>query len=102
MIFNIQLKPELEKKVKYIISKQDNAESFFQDFILYQISELEKAIINIEKDIKKYEKKYKISSFEFYKLFEEGKFGDEDDYMIWSGIYEMLNKNKAELKKIQW
>lgn len=102
MTLNIDLQPETEQRLNYLMSKQKNVEHFFKDFIIYKISQLEKAIFNIEKDLRKYERKYKLPSQEFYQQFEAGKFGDEDDYMIWSGIYEMLQENKTELKKIQW
>ncbi len=102
MTLNIELQPEIEQRLNYLISKHNDIEHFFKDFIIYKISQLEKAIFNIEKDLRKYERKYKLSSQVFIKQFEAGKFGDEDDYMIWSGIYEMLQENKTELKKIQW
>ncbi len=102
MTLNIELQPEIEQRLSYLISKQKDKEHFFKDFIIYKISQLEKAIFNIEKDLRKYERKYKLSSKVFFQQFEAGKFGDEDDYMVWSGIYEMLQENKTELKKIQW
>ena len=98
---NIELQPDIEQRLNYLMSKQSDIEYFFKDFIIYKISQLEKAIFNIEKDLRKYERKYNLSSPLFFQQFESGKFGDEDDYMIWSGIYEMLQENKTELKKIQ-
>lgn len=68
--------------------------------LIYEISQLKKGINNIEIELKKFEKKYDIYSEEFYKKFEKGEFGDEDDYMIWSGIYEMLLQYKSKLSKI--
>ena len=52
--------------------------------------------------MRRFERKYKLSSNEFYAKFEEGKFGDEDDFMLWSGIYELYQTNSNELSKIQW
>lgn len=102
MPLNINLQPQTEQRLKYLISKNKDAEHFFKDFITYKIAQLEKAIFNIEKDLRKYELKYKLSSEEFYKQFEDGKFGDEDDYMIWSGIYELYLENKTELNNLKW
>ena len=102
MTINVELKPHVEKSLKYIISQQTKEEDFFQDFILYKILELKKANSNIKKDMRRFERKYKLSSNEFYAKFEEGKFGDEDDFMLWSGIYELYQTNSNELSKIQW
>ncbi len=101
LTLNLNLQPDIERKLNYLISKQGDIELFFKDFLSYKIAQLEKAIFNIEKDLRKFERKYNISSQVFYQQFEEGKFGDEDDYMVWSGIYEMLQENRTELKKIQ-
>ncbi len=98
----IDKQPQLEERVKYLLSKYSDTNLFFSDLVSYKISELERAITNIEKDLRKYEKKYFMTSEEFYKEFEKGNFGDEDDYMIWSGIYELNLKNKTELIKLKW
>jgi len=102
MTLNLELQPYLEDRVTYLLSKQTNVEYFFRDMLQYKISELEKAIFNIEKDVRIYERKYNLSSKDFYTKFETGELGDEDDYMIWSGLVELLRKNKSELKRIQW
>ena len=99
---NIKLQPDIEQRLNYLISKKGDIELFFKDFLSYKIAQLEKAIFNIEKDLRKYELKYNLTSKVFYQKFEEGELGDEDDYMIWSGIYEMLQENRTELKQIQW
>jgi len=101
LTLNLKLQPDIERKLNYLISKQGGMELFFKDFLSYKTAQLEKAIFNIEKDLRKFERKYNISSQAFYQQFDEGKFGDEDDYMVWSGIYEILQENRAELKKIQ-
>ena len=102
LTINIDLKPQTEQRLKHIFANQGDAEHFFQDFITYKISQLEKSNFNIEKDLRRYERQYNIPSKEFYEQFEAGKYGDEDDYMIWSGIYEMLLENKTELIKLRW
>ena len=67
----------------------------------FKISELEKANTSIKIDLRKFEIKYNLKSEEFYNKFEAGKFGDEDDFMIWAGIYEFYIDNKKELSKIK-
>ena len=99
---NIKLQPQTEQRLIYLLSKETNEDRFFKDFITYKIAQLEKAIFNIEKDLRRFEKEYKVPSQIFYDDFEAGKYGDEDDFMIWSGIYEMLQESKSELNKIKW
>lgn len=55
---------------------------------------------NIEKDLKKFEKKYAMSTISFYEKFRKGKFGDEGDFMIWAGIYEMFLRDKQKMDKL--
>ena len=98
----INLEPHIEQRIKYLINKNPNKEKLFTDLISYKIAELEKALFEMEKDLRKYEKQYQISSEVFYQLFEDGKYGDEDDYMIWAGLYELSQNNKNELIKLQW
>ena len=59
-------------------------------------------IVNIKKDLKQFEEKHKTDSKLFYDKFEKGKLGDEDDYIIWAGIYEMFLRDKQKLAKLQW
>ena len=100
--FNFKLKPKTEKKLLSILKRYSNKEKFFDDVIKYEISELKKGIMNIEIEIKKYEKKYALSSNDFYQKFEKGKLGDKNDFMIWSGIYEMQLRNKSKLEELTW
>ncbi len=102
LTFEINLHHQIEKRLKFLIEKYANKKAFFKELISYQIKQLEQAIFNIEKDLRQYEKQYQLSSKEFYELFTQGKYGDEDDYMIWSGLYELNKKNKSELKQLQW
>lgn len=44
---------------------------------------------NIEIDLNIFEQKYKMKSSEFFEKFENGELGDDKDYIIWSGIYEL-------------
>lgn len=36
-----------------------------------------------------YEKKYGYSTIEFYHRYENGELGDEDDLMMWAGLYHL-------------
>ena len=36
-----------------------------------------------------YERKYGYSTIEFYRRFENGELGDDDDLMMWAGLYHL-------------
>ena len=36
-----------------------------------------------------YERKYGYSTIEFYRRFESGELGDDDDLMMWAGLYHL-------------
>jgi hypothetical protein len=41
-----------------------------------------------------YEQKYGYSTIEFYRRFEKGELGDDDDLMMWAGLYHLgINAN---------
>jgi hypothetical protein len=97
MTLTIEVQPYLEDKIRYLLSKQKNSDFLINDYISHKILETEKAIFNIEKDLRKFEKKYNLSTSEFYKQYETGFYGDEDDFMFWAGLHELHQKNINEL-----
>ena len=99
-MLELQLSNETEQRLKQVLSMNANNDVFFNKAIDYQVNELKKGIFNIEKDLKKFEEKYNLSSKLFYEKFENGEFGDEDDYMIWAGIYEMYLNDTQKLAKL--
>jgi hypothetical protein len=71
------------------------------EFYDYHINRLKREIARMQFSLNKYEEKYKMRSDDFYKRIENGELGDEKDYVMWSGIYELLSDSKkqsAELK----
>ena len=64
----------------------------------YQIHELKLGLYNIEKIWKKTCNEYQVILQKIW----TGKIGDEDDYMIWAGIYEMFLRDKQKLENLQW
>lgn len=95
------LQPETELRMKRILDQYQDKEVFFQDIIKNQIDELKNGIHNIEIDLKEFEEKYHLSSEDFYKRFTNGEFGDEEDFMLWSGIYEMQLENQRKLLELR-
>jgi len=39
--------------------------------------------------LREYERKYGYSTIEFFRRFQSGELGDNDDLMMWSGIYHL-------------
>ena len=64
----------------------------------HRIDEIRRAITNIQQDLQEFEKQYGMTTESFYRRFRDGDIGDEEDYMIWGGLYEMLIENRRELE----
>ena len=99
-MLELQLSNKTENRLKQVLSMNANNDVFFNKAIDYQINELKKAVFNIEKDLKKYEEKYSLGSELFHEKFKNGEIGDEDDYMLWAGIYEMYLSDKQKLEML--
>ena len=39
--------------------------------------------------LEKYERKFGYSTIEFFHRYSEGKLGDDDEFMMWAGIYHL-------------
>lgn len=101
MNIKLHIHPETEKKLKKILTYAQDEELFAQNIIDYQISELQRGIVNIRIDLKEFEEKYQISSEEFYQQFSTGISGDDEDFIVWAGIYEMLRENEMKLSELR-
>ena len=101
-MIQLQLSEQTEERFKEVMSLHTNKDVLFNNIIDFQIKELKLGIYNIQNDLKQFEKKHKMNTKLFYEKFEAGKIGDEDDYIIWSGIYEIFLRDKQKLKKLEW
>jgi len=99
--FTLDLEEETKNKFKKILDQYSNKEIFAKNIIEYETAQLKKGIINIQLDLKSFEKKYGLSSKDFYQKFKSGEFGDDEDYIIWAGIYEMLGQNQKRLAELE-
>jgi hypothetical protein len=97
--FALDLEEETKNKLKKILDQYSDKEVFAKNIIEYETSQLKKGIVNIQIDLKNFEKKYGLSSQDFYQKFKSGEFGDDEDYIIWAGICEILIQNKDILLK---
>lgn len=95
----VELQQSTAQKFNKYVKLFGNKNIMFNKFVDFQINNLKREIVRMQLVLEKYEKKHKIKSNEFYKQFEDGKFDDEKDYMIWSGIYELQLDSKNKLKE---
>ena len=72
-----------------------DTEAFVLNIIAYQVSELQKGFLNLRLELDDFERKYNMTSAEFYKDFSDGLLEDKSDFIIWAGLYEMLCQNQA-------
>ncbi len=99
--FNLNIRPQTAKRLKKVLEYAHDEETFAQNVIAYQIAEIRRAILNLQTDMKAFEEKYKVSSSGFYKKFSQGQMEDSEDFMLWAGACEMLEKNKERLQGLE-
>ncbi len=56
---------------------------------------------SLKDELLRFEKNYKMSSDEFYRWFERGEMGDEEDYFEWSAMYQMYKKSEERLTMLE-
>ena len=99
--FQFSVQPQTEQRLKKILNSVQDAESFARSIIAYQISELQKSILNLRLDLNELEQKYQMTSQEFQEKFSQGILEDDADFMVWSGLYEMLCQNQLQLRELR-
>jgi len=99
--FQLAIQPKTEQRLRKILNNTQDYEAFAQGIINYQITELQKAILNSQLDLQSYKKSYQMPSDSFYEKFLQGDLNDEEDFIIWSGLYELLIENKNKLCELK-
>ncbi|MCY7332135.1 MAG: hypothetical protein LH649_05640 [Pseudanabaena sp. CAN_BIN31] len=99
--FQFSVQPQTEQRLKKILNSIQDTESFARSIISYQISELQKSILNLRLDLDELEQKYQMTSQEFQEKFSQGILEDDADFMVWSGLYEMLCQNQLQLHELR-
>jgi hypothetical protein len=44
---------------------------------------------DLSERLREYERKYGYSTIEFYRRYQNGELGDDDEMMMWSGLYHL-------------
>ena len=85
---------EFDKRAVSLLTKILNVE--------YRRLQLESRIV--EEKIKRFEKKYGMSSSEFLERYSRGELGDDEEFIEWYGelkFLERIHRELEELKKIE-
>ncbi len=97
----LDVQPATEQRLRRLMSQVADQETFARNVIAFQVHELKRGILNLRLDLKKFEEQYQMPSEVFYSQFEQGVADDREDYMLWSGLYEMLRDNQQRLQELQ-
>lgn len=61
--------------------------------IEYEKEKTSKNVQTLKNDIELFERKYTMSSIEFFEKFEKGELGDNEDYFEWSALFQMYRRS---------
>ncbi len=87
-------------KMQTLIDIFGNNDLFIDKFFEYHINRLKREIARMQYALNKYETKYNMTSELFYKKIEAGELGDDKDFVMWSGIYELFLDSKKQLSQL--
>ena len=62
--------------------------------IAYEKEKTSKNVQTLKNDIELFERKYNMSSIEFFEKLEKGELGDNEDYFEWSALFQMFRAVK--------
>lgn len=66
-----------------------------------ELSMVKRELGKVEIVLSEFEKRHKMSSNNFYKKFNEGKLGDDREYIKWFAYKDTYNRLKVRLKEIE-
>jgi len=96
----LKLKPKYIGKMQTLINVFGNNDLLVDKFFEYHINRLKREIGRMQLALSKYEVKYNMTSDVFYQKIENGELGDDKDFVMWSGIYELLVESKKQLAQL--
>jgi hypothetical protein len=96
----INLNPSLAGRFRRLMSAFGN-EYAVERFLSYEEKRLRQEIMGIKADMVQLERKHGMDSSSFYSKFSSGELGDDQDFMLWSGLVELLRDSEEKLRSIQ-
>lgn len=95
----IEIESKLAEKMDQLIQFFGSKDLLFKDFMEFHIKKIQRKIVSMRSNLKQYEEQYDMASAEFFEQFENGQLEDSQDFVLWSGIYEMqVNSQKQSLQ----
>ena len=67
---------------------------------LRKVSRLINDMQGLEKELHKYERKYRLRSQDFYRLANSGKLEQSPEFLMWLGVYETLLAREKEYHRL--
>lgn len=67
---------------------------------LRKLSRLIKDMQQLESELHKYERQYRLRSEDFYRLAQSGKLEQSPDFLMWLGVYETLRAREKEYHRL--
>ena len=64
-----------------------------EKIIEYEKEKTSRDIQTLNNEIELFERKYNMSSIEFFGKFEKGELGDKEDYFEWSALFQMYRRS---------
>jgi len=98
---HLNINPKTARRLKKVLEYSRDEEAFAQNIIAYQVAELRRALLNIRLDLQAFEEKYQLSSQDFFRRYEGGEMGDDEDFMTWAGLVELLANNETRLRGLE-
>jgi uncharacterized damage-inducible protein DinB len=94
-----QTEHELGKLTKLVKSGQlsDSIARNIHKLIGIEINQLETDLTATEKDLREFEKQYKMSTADFFKKWQAGKTDDRMDYVEWASLAQMAENLRKRL-----
>jgi hypothetical protein len=96
----IKLEQQLAEKVDQLIQFFGSEDLLFTKFIDFHRMRLKGEIRRIQKELELYEQRYALTSADFFDQFERGELEDSEDFILWSGIYEMQLTSRKQLEQL--
>lgn len=75
-------------------------ENAINKIISFQIAKYQRAIRQIQQELKPFEEKYRVSSEECCKRFNTGELGDDGDFFEWIGLWENILLYQGRIEKL--
>lgn len=85
------------EKLSHLIGDQNTIlDSFFE----YQRQKAAHEALLLMADLEGYEQQYNMSSLTFYEAFTSGQLEDNQDFIIWAGLFEMWQASQKTLEAL--